>query len=47
MGTKLQGYSSKGVNYFSTLFKEDSRATIAEVLKLSNSFPSFVNPEDN
>jgi hypothetical protein len=37
----------EGVNHFSSLFKEDTHATIAEVIRLSNSFPSFVNEEDN
>jgi hypothetical protein len=47
MGNKFQGYGNKGVNYFTSLFKEDSRATIANILRLSNYFPSFVNAEDN
>jgi hypothetical protein len=47
MGIKFQIIATKGVNYFSTLFKEDSCATIVEVLKMSNSFPSFVTLDDN
>jgi len=37
----------ESVNYFTSLFREDSQATIAEVTKLSNSFLSFVNHEEN
>jgi len=36
----------EGIKDFSFLFKEDTRATI-EVIRLPNSFPSFVNREDN
>jgi hypothetical protein len=36
----------EGVNCFSNLFKEEFRATIIEVVRLSNSFPSFVNNEE-
>lgn len=32
---------------FSNLFKDDSQDTIVEVVRLSNSFPDFVNHEDN
>jgi hypothetical protein len=45
--TNFKDIVDEGVNYFSNLFKEDSRATIAKVIRLSNSFPSFVNHEDN
>jgi len=37
----------EGVNYLSNLFREDSRSTIAEVIGISNSFPTFFNHEDN
>ena len=37
----------EGVNYFSNLFREDSRSTIAEVIGISNSFPTFFNHGDN
>jgi hypothetical protein len=34
-------------DFFSYLLKEDSRATIAEVINLSNSFPFFFNAKEN
>jgi hypothetical protein len=45
--TNFKDIGDGGVNYFFTLFKEDSWATIVEVIRLSNSFPSFVNNADN
>jgi hypothetical protein len=45
--TNFKDIADEGVNYFSNLFKEDSRATIVEVIRLSNYFPNFVNNEDN
>jgi hypothetical protein len=41
--TTFKDKGDEGVNYFSNLFKENSRATIFEVIRLSNSFPIFVN----
>jgi hypothetical protein len=37
----------EGVKKVSSLFKKDSCVAIAEGVKLSNSFPSFINEEDN
>jgi hypothetical protein len=37
----------EGMNHFSSLFMEDTHATISEVIRSSNSFPSFINEEDN
>jgi hypothetical protein len=45
--TNFKDMAFEGVNHFSSLFKEDTHATIEEVIRLSNSFPSFINEEDN
>jgi hypothetical protein len=34
--------ASEGVHYFNTLFKKDSRTSIATILKIARFFPSFV-----
>jgi hypothetical protein len=47
LAANFKDIADEEVNYFSTLFKEDSQATIAEASRLSNTSPSFVNKEDN
>jgi hypothetical protein len=42
--TNFNDMAIEGVNYFQSLFKVDNQATIVEVIRLSNSFPSFHNP---
>eukprot|EP01018_Ginkgo_biloba_P028285 Gb_00400 [translate_table: standard] len=36
-----------GVNHFKSIYKELERANIAEILKLTSFFPSFLSEEDN
>jgi hypothetical protein len=45
--TNFKDITTRGVNYFASLFKEECQAIITEVIRLSNFFPSFVNREDN
>jgi hypothetical protein len=47
MATSFSEMAIEGVNYFQSLFKEESRETIVVVIRLANLFPSFVNPKDN
>jgi hypothetical protein len=37
----------EGVKNFFSLFKEETCATIAEVIRFSNSFPRFIDEEEN
>ena len=36
-----------GKNYFKNIFKENQKATIAEVIRISQCFPGSINEEDN
>jgi len=36
-----------GRNHFQSLFKEDGKATNAEIVRITQYFPRFVNDEDN
>eukprot|EP01018_Ginkgo_biloba_P002192 Gb_33330 [translate_table: standard] len=49
-GTVATGFdelSQLGVDHFKVLYKEENKTTIAEVVKMSSFFPSFVGEEDN
>jgi hypothetical protein len=39
--------STLGKNYFQNLFKAENRASIEEVVKVAQYFPSFVEEEEN
>ena len=43
----VEDLDKEGVDYFSDLYKEESRVTIEEVVKMNNLFTSFVTAEDN
>lgn len=47
LATNFKDMAFKGVKHISSLVKEDMCAIIVVVIMPSNSFPSFVNEEDN
>jgi hypothetical protein len=45
--TCFQDISKLLVDYFEGIYKEDSGASISKVVRMTSSFPSFVEEEDN
>jgi hypothetical protein len=45
IASSLLDIAVEGLYYFSIMFKEESRATIDIILKVSNFFPRFINME--
>ena len=45
--TTFEGMAKTGVEHFKNLFKAPSQASIAEVTRISQLFPRFVEEEDN
>ena len=43
----FDGMASSGVEHFKNIFKAPVRASIAEVNRIAQLFPSFVEEEDN
>lgn len=46
MALSFKDIEEERVSYFGSIYKAKRRATIAEVLTVSNFFPNFVNPDD-
>jgi hypothetical protein len=45
--TSFEGLANMGKKHFQTLFKDDRRANLADIIKLALYFPSFVDEEKN
>lgn len=45
--SSLDGLAQLGKNYFQSLFKADSRSSIAKIVRVAGYFPLFVDDEEN
>jgi hypothetical protein len=45
--SSFEGVSRLGKDYFQTLFKEDQRVSVVDIVRMTLFFPGFVGEEEN